>query len=83
MECPGPSGPKILSPENYSLVSGKALDGRDGLLGCLPAGVAAPYLGVLYIENRSYCNGLHSIKLSCSNAGHRNLVTGVDEHKSD
>jgi hypothetical protein len=24
-----------LSPENFSPVSGKVLDGRDGLLGCL------------------------------------------------
>ena len=35
MECPGPSSPEILSPENFSPVSGKVLDGRDGLLGCL------------------------------------------------
>jgi len=35
MEYPGPSSPKILSPENFSPVSGKALDGWDGLLGCL------------------------------------------------
>ena len=35
MECPSPSSSKILSPENCNLVSGKALDGRDGLLGCL------------------------------------------------
>jgi hypothetical protein len=36
MEHPGPSSPEILSPENFSPVSGKVLDGRDGLLGCLP-----------------------------------------------
>jgi len=35
MERPGPSSPDILSPENFSPVSGKVLDGRDGLLGCL------------------------------------------------
>jgi len=35
MERPGPSSPEILSPENFSPVSGKVLDGRDGLLGCL------------------------------------------------
>jgi len=35
MERPGPSSPEIMSPENFSLVSGKGLDGRDGLLGCL------------------------------------------------
>jgi len=35
MERPGQSGPEILSPENFSPVSGKVLDGRDGLLGCL------------------------------------------------
>jgi len=35
MERPGPSSPEILSPEKFSPVSGKVLDGRDGLLGCL------------------------------------------------
>jgi hypothetical protein len=39
MERPGPSSPEIMSPENFSLVSGKVLDGRDGLLGCLPCTV--------------------------------------------
>jgi len=38
MERPGPSSPEILSPEKFSPVSGKVLDGRDGLLGCLVAG---------------------------------------------
>jgi len=31
MERPGPSSPEILSAENFSSVSGKVLDGRDGL----------------------------------------------------
>jgi hypothetical protein len=35
MERPGPSSLEIMSPENFSPVSGKVLDGRDGLLGCL------------------------------------------------
>jgi len=35
MECPGLSGPKHLSPQNCRPVQGKALDERDGLLGCL------------------------------------------------
>jgi len=35
MECPGPSSPEILNPENFGPVSGKVFDGRDGLLGCL------------------------------------------------
>ena len=35
MECPGPSSPKILCPKNFSPVSSKAMDGQDGLLGCL------------------------------------------------
>jgi len=35
MKRPGPSSPEILSPEKFSPVSGKVLDGRDGLLGCL------------------------------------------------
>jgi hypothetical protein len=35
MERPGPSSPEIMSPENFSPVSGKVLDGRDGLLGYL------------------------------------------------
>jgi len=38
MERPGPSSPEILSPEKFSPVSGKVLDGRDGLLGCLQGG---------------------------------------------
>jgi hypothetical protein len=36
MERPGPSSLEIMSPENIRPVSGKVLDGRDGLLGCLP-----------------------------------------------
>jgi hypothetical protein len=35
MERHGLSSPEILSPENFNPVSGKVLDGRDGLLGCL------------------------------------------------
>jgi len=46
IECPGPSNPKILSPENCGLVSGIALDGRDGLLGCLL------HYHLLYARNR-------------------------------
>jgi len=46
IECPGPSNPKILSPENCSLVSGIALDGREGLLGCLL------HYHLLYARNR-------------------------------
>jgi hypothetical protein len=44
MERPGPSSLEILSPENFSTISGKVLDGRDGPLGCLePVGWNLPY----------------------------------------
>ena len=35
IKFPGPPSPKIMSPENFSPVSDMALDGPDGLLGCL------------------------------------------------
>jgi len=48
MERPGPSSPEILSPENFSPVSCKVLDGRDGLLGCLdPTIVISKVHGVM------------------------------------
>lgn len=35
IERPGSSSPEIMSPEYFSPVWGKVLDGRDGQLGCL------------------------------------------------
>jgi hypothetical protein len=44
MERPGPSSPEILSPEKFSPVSGKVLDGRDGLLGCLSRSIQREFV---------------------------------------
>jgi len=35
MECPRLSSLQILSPENFSPITDMALDGRDGLCGCM------------------------------------------------
>jgi hypothetical protein len=55
MERPGLSSPEILSTEYFSPVSGKVLDGWDGLLGCLSCNINSEIMHYIVVDVTHIC----------------------------